>query len=32
LKDFKLNLVSDGPVTESEFKTFQQQNKQLGIN
>lgn len=22
-KDFKLNLVSDGPVTENEFKTFQ---------
>ena len=31
-KDFKLNLVSDGPVEEKEFKGLQIQNKQLDIN
>lgn len=27
LKDFKLNLVSDGLVEETEFKALQRQNK-----
>ena len=32
-KDFKLNLVSDGVVTENEFKTLQRQNKKdIAIN
>ena len=32
LKDFKLNLISDGLVTEREFKVFQAQNKHLSVD